>query len=119
LSGFDASNGEPVDFEKKLFYCGGDGREHVAEQREGAFLDTLVEFVETDFQPSGAPHLRIQRRMVAMNECRHDELSEEFAFQAIFLGRMGGVNAKNTLELFENQLDLPSEPIKRTNDFNR
>ena len=83
------------------------------------FLNTFVEFVEADFQPSCAPHLSVQRRMDAMDENRHNEFSIEFAFQAIFLGRIGGVNAENALELFENQLDLPVETIQGTNDFDR
>ena len=51
MSGFNASDGKAINFLKKLFYCGGDGNEYVQEERERAFLDAFVKFVEADFHP--------------------------------------------------------------------
>ena len=54
-----------------------------------------------------------------MDQGGHDELSVQFTSQAIFIGRMGYLKAKNAFELFENQLNLPTETVKRANGFNR
>ena len=76
------------------------------EEREGAFLDAIVELVETDFSFSCRPHNGIQRRMDTMYNYCHDKFSEYLAFQAIHFGSMRGMNTENTLKLFENKFWL-------------
>ena len=64
---------------KELFYCGGDGNEYVLE-RERAFLDAFVKFVEADFRLFREPPIGIHRWMDTMDEYRHKKLSVYLTF---------------------------------------
>ena len=66
-------------FTTQKIACNPKGDEELAQQQEGSFLKTFVQFIKTNFLPIGLPEIALKECVDSMNQHGHDQFAVEFA----------------------------------------
>lgn len=116
LVSFEASIEQAWDFSTEVIDRGFEREQKLTQEEKGAFLETLVEFVEADLTALRVPEVALKEAMDTMNQNGCEEFAVEFAEQTTFATGLRLVDAQTGFQLFEKQFDLPSQAIERIGD---